>query len=255
MITKNEIKFIKSLQQKKYRIEYKSFVVEGEKMVDELIASDYNIKYIFAIEEWKPKTDKAIPLLQNISLKELKTVSSLKTPNKVLAIAEQQLKNVKLQNIKGKLSLVLDKIQDPGNMGTILRIADWFGIESIISSSDSVEIYNPKVVQATMGSIFRVNVFYTYLKDFLNKAKKETDLKIYGTLLDGENIYNLKLDSKGLIILGNESEGISEDLIPFIDEKLLISNFSKNNSKTESLNVAVAAAIICSEFKRNKKAL
>ena len=229
-------------------------------MVNELIASNYKIKYIFAINEWKPKADKAISILQNISLKELKTISNLKTPNKVLAIAEQSEIELRLPDLEGKLSLVLDKIQDPGNMGTILRIADWFGVENIICSNDSVEIYNPKVVQATMGSIFRVKVFYTDLKDFLYKAKYESDLNIYGTTLDGKNIYNRKLESNGLIILGNESEGISDELIPFIDEKLLIPNFTigdpdsyrdtNSDGKPESLNVAVATSIVCSEFKR-----
>lgn len=250
MITKNEIKFIKWLQQKKYRSEYKCFVVEGEKMVNELIASGYKIKYIFAIDEWKPKADIVKSVLKNISLKELKTISNLKTPNTVLAVAEQFENSVRLQDIQGKLSLVLDRIQDPGNMGSILRIADWFGVENIICSNDSVEIYNPKVVQATMGSILRVKVFYTDLKDFIYKAKNETDLIIYGTTLDGKNIYKRELKPKGLIISGNESEGISDDLIPFIDEKLMIPNFSENTLKPESLNVAAATAIVCSEFRR-----
>lgn len=250
MITKNEIKFIKSLQQKKYRNQHKCFIVEGEKMINELVGSGFKVRSIFAEKNWKPAIIQENINIQIINSSELKSISSLITTNKVLAVAEQPVNDLDLENLENKLSLVFDRIKDPGNLGTIIRIADWFGIEHIICSEDSVEVYNPKVVQATMGSLFRVKIHYTELNSFLKDVKNRTNLKVYGTLLNGENIYTKRLQTEGLIIMGNESEGISNDLIPFIDEKLLIPNFSKDKSKTESLNVAIATAIVCSEFKR-----
>ncbi|NOZ47271.1 MAG: RNA methyltransferase [Chlorobi bacterium] len=252
MITKNEIKFVRSLQRKRERDEHNCFVAEGEKIVAELLNSEFIIKSIYTTKSWKENNrlnNLNIPV-KEIKIKELNAISSLKTPNKVIAIVEKQNDNFNINNLTGELTLILDRIQDPGNLGTIIRIADWFGIKSIICSPDSVDVYNSKVIQASMGSVFRVDVFYKDLKVFLKNIKSEGKLLVYGTLLNGENIYSKSLKNEGIIIIGNESEGISKEILPFIDEQLLIPSFSTNKNQIESLNVAVATAIICSEFRR-----
>jgi len=252
VITKNEIKFVRSLQRKRERDEHNCFVAEGEKIVAELLNSEFIIKSIYTTKSWKENNrlnNLNIPV-KEIKIKELNAISSLKTPNKVIAIVEKQNDNFNINNLTGELTLILDRIQDPGNLGTIIRIADWFGIKSIICSPDSVDVYNSKVIQASMGSVFRVDVFYKDLKVFLKNIKSEGKLLVYGTLLNGENIYSKSLKNEGIIIIGNESEGISKEILPFIDEQLLIPSFSTNKNQIESLNVAVATAIICSEFRR-----
>ena len=187
MITANQKKFVKSLAQKKFRTEYNCFVVEGEKLVHELIDSDFEIEVIYALKNWieENQHDKA----EEVSAKELASISLLKTPNQVLAVVKQ--KKEPLPNTINSFSIVLDKIQDPGNLGTIIRTADWFGIKTIICSDDSVDVYNPKVIQATMGSLFRVNVVYTNLTDFF---KEYNSLSVYGAMLDGENVYQKTLN-------------------------------------------------------------
>jgi len=250
MITKNKIKYIKSLQQKKFRSEHNSFVIEGVKMVKELLISDFELEEIYAEKTWIAENTDNLSHCTEVSEKELKSISNLTTANRVIAIAKQKNVEINPAICNGKLNLVLDRIQDPGNLGTIIRIADWFGIQNIICSNDSVEQYNPKVIQATMGAVFRVNIFYTDLELFNQLIKKENKQKIYGTLLEGENIYNKNLNKEGFIVMGNESEGISPKLIPYIDEKIHIPNYSSLDQKTESLNVATAASIVCAEFRR-----
>ena len=242
MITANQKKFVKSLGQKKFRTEYNSFIVEGEKVLSELLQSDFEIESIFATQPWiELNLNLAVECIE-VSQKELNSISSLKTPNNILAIVKQ--KNNQLVDLSSQLTIALDTIQDPGNLGTIIRTADWFGIKNIICSSDSVDVYNPKVMQATMGSFFRVSVHYINLREFFSKNKK---LTVFGGLLDGENIYKKELNSKGsILLLGNESKGISNELIPFITDKIFIPKFGK----AESLNVAMATAILCSEFAR-----
>ena len=172
----------------------------------------------------------------------MKSISSLTTPNKVIAIAKQKDKTI--SDLSQLLTIALDDIQDPGNFGTIIRTADWFGIENIICSEDCVEVYNPKVIQATMGSLFRLTIFYTNLVTFF---LKNSDLTVYGALLDGDNVCQKKLKPIGSVLLmGNESSGISEQLIPFITEKIAI----PKNGEAESLNVAIATAILCYEYRR-----
>jgi TrmH family RNA methyltransferase len=240
MISINQKKFVNSLWQKKYRTERGLFIIEGIKMVEELIQSDYEVSEIYATSIWienNPSVE-----CSEISEKELKSISSLKTPNEVLAVVKQ--KEPQLTDVSNQLSIALDKIQDPGNFGTIIRTADWFGINNIICSEESVDVYNPKVLQATMGSFFRMNIIYTDLSKFFTK---NSELNVYGALLDGENVYQKELKSKGSVLLmGNESRGISEELKAFVTEKVLIPNFGK----AESLNVATATAILCSEFVR-----
>jgi TrmH family RNA methyltransferase len=237
MLSINQKKYLNSLKQKKYRNQHSSFIVEGEKMVNELVASDFEIEVIYGVEDLL-----SYPSIVSITEKELASISLLKTPNKYFAVAKQ--KNFYSTNFEG-LTLVLDNIQDPGNLGTIIRIADWFGISTIVCSPTCVDLYNPKVVQATMGSLFRLNVIYTDLIPFLEDNK---DKAIYGALLGGENVYeaNIQKDNS-ILIMGNESKGVSKTLKPFINHKISIPQFGK----AESLNVAVATAILCSEYRRS----
>ena len=240
MISSNQKKFVSSLKQKKFRTQYNFFVVEGDKMVSELLQSNYQIEYLFATTEWI-ECNEPISCIE-ISEKELNSISSLKTPNEVLAVVKQ--KDTPFIEPSSELTIALDQIQDPGNLGTIIRTADWFGVKNIICSKNSVDKYNPKVIQATMGSFLRVNLLYENLNEFFSN---NPNLRVYGSLLEGENVYKKKLESKGSILLmGNESKGISDELLPFISEKISIPKFGKS----ESLNLTIATAILCSEFTR-----
>ncbi len=246
MLSKSQISFVKSLHQKKFRKEHSLFIVEGIKSVTEFIHSDYIVDSVFCTENVMPKLgnlSQKIKLSQ-ISSSDLDRLSNLNTPQHVLAlvkIPEQQELNIeKLQN---EFSLILDGIQDPGNLGTIIRTADWFGINNIICSEDTAEIYNPKVVQASMGSLPRINVRYTNLERFLSNCK----IPVYGALLNGESIYQTSFEQKGVLIFGNEGRGIRPEISKFITYPVTIPAFGK----AESLNVAISAAIFCSEIKRN----
>lgn len=241
-ISANKIKFVRSLAQKKFRDEHSLFVAEGEKIVAEAEASGYMIEEIFRIEE--------------IGAEAMARISNLSTPSPVLAVirkpefsAEDIISGLKPES-KG-LYLALDGVKDPGNLGTIIRIADWFGVEAIFASPGTVEVFNPKVVQATMGAIFRKKVIYTDLAELCTRFKS-LGLPVYGTLLDGKNIYEaLPADRKhGLVVMGSESFGISEQLRPHIDSKLFIPPYPADAVTSESLNVAIATAIICAEFRR-----
>ncbi len=249
MISKNKIKYINSLKLKKNRQKEKTFVCEGFKIFDLLVNSNFKIKEVFATADFiEQKTDKYANIkFQKINVKELSKISSLKTPQKILATV-QIPEEKKIIDIEKKLTLVLDKIQDPGNLGTIIRIADWFGIENIICSANSVDVYNSKVIQATMGSIFRVNIHYKNITDFLLNIKNK-NIPVYGTFINGQNIYSTNLSSAGIIIMGNESNGITPEIEKHITTKISIPSY--NNTKiAESLNVAVATSVICAEFKR-----
>lgn len=250
MISKNKIKFINSLKLKKFRDEYKLFIAEGDKLVKDLISGGYLIQEIYCTQKWLQNF--SFPpniLLNEINEEELSRISQLSTPNQVLAIASYQETAINYDKIFQNLSLMLDEIKDPGNLGTIIRIADWFGISDIICSENSVDIYNPKVVQSTMGSIARVKVHYTNLSDILKNCPD--NIPVYGTVLDGNNIYEQDLSKNGIIIVGNESRGISEILLQYITNKLLIPSYAQNlENKAESLNASVATAIVCAEFKR-----
>ncbi|MCD4684183.1 MAG: RNA methyltransferase [Bacteroidales bacterium] len=252
MISKNQIQHIKSLSINKFRKIHNKFIVEGPKIIDELINSPFNVKGIFAQAEWININGSALTndtSITEVSEKELNRISNLKNPNQVLAVVDMAENIQPDSNTFNDLVLILDDISDPGNMGTIIRTADWFGIKQIICSDSCVDIYNSKVVQATMGSLFRVSVYYTNLKNYLEKLPPGQN--IYGTLLDGENIYQASLTNKGFILIGNESRGISKDLITFITHKLTIPNYSyKPLDTAESLNASVATAIVCAEFRR-----
>jgi TrmH family RNA methyltransferase len=235
MLTKNEIKYIQSLYHKKQRDEDQLFIAEGPKLAKEILTSSYFIKQVYATAAWINKNKSTpVPVIE-VSDVELSRISNLQTPNEVVVVARQMVPEYELV-LPGKFTLVLDGIQDPGNMGTIIRIADWFGIQQIVCSSDSVEIYNPKVVQSTMGSILRVKCWYKDLAEWTS----EIDLPVYGALLDGLDVFTIGRVSEGLLVIGNESKGIREPLLSRITHRITI----PNNGGAESLNAAVATGII-----------
>ena len=240
MVSKNQIKLITSLQQKKYRKQEQLFFAEGVKVVQELLHSNFELQDLFTTKQdflTVPKNK-----VHAISEAELKKISALTTPNTCLAVFK--IPKAKEMVEKG-LIVALDDVRDPGNLGTIIRLCDWFGIETLFCSEESVDIYNPKVVQATMGSISRVNVVYGNLETFLSQTK----LQVFGTFMDGKNIYQEELPKEGIIIMGNEANGISTSVEKLVSERIAIPRFG-NLQVTESLNVATATAIILSEFKR-----
>lgn len=255
MLSRNQVKYINSLTLKKQREKHRQFIAEGSKMVLDLLDSDYNVCEIFATKEWiDPHTSSfqlknILPI--SVTVDELSKITALTTPSPVLAIVSIPETVIEAGSFTGKLILALDEIRDPGNLGTIIRIADWYGISAVICSETTVDLYNPKVVQATMGSIARVPVNYTNLAGFL--AGLPESLNIYGSFLEGENIYMKELNNKGIIIIGNESKGISGSVAKFVTDKLHIPSFSTGRGSAahaESLNASVATAVLCSEFKR-----
>ncbi|HNS41888.1 MAG TPA: RNA methyltransferase [Taishania sp.] len=233
----NKIKQIICLQQKKCRDKQGLFVVEGEKIVAELIDfAPQQIEYLVATPEFEVTTN-TIPQY-HCDEATLKKCSSLTTPNKVLAV----VKKMEFKNSSPNFMIALDSVQDPGNMGTILRLADWFGVQKVICSKTTVDIYNPKVIQATMGAFLRIQVEYLDLKEFF----ATTDLPVYGALLEGKNVYAQPLKPHGILLMGNEGNGISDELKPFISKPLTI----PKKGQTESLNVSIATSILLSEFFR-----
>ena len=249
MISKNKIKYIRSLELKKNRNKEGKFVAEGFKVVDDLLALQ-PADLIVATQEWlhgKHFADQTEVI--EVTEEELKKVSFLQHPQQVLAVFRQDTSGDYSINTN-ELSLALDGVQDPGNLGTIIRIADWFGITHIYCSQDTADVYNPKVVQATMGSIARVKVEYGNLLALVESLP--ADVPVYGTLLDGDNIYQQQLENRGLIVMGNEGKGISPALAKKVNRRLLIPNFPEGRATADSLNVAIATAITCSEFRRTK---
>jgi TrmH family RNA methyltransferase len=254
MLSKNQIKFVNSLQQKKFRKEHGLFIAEGMKIVPELLRSGLQVKQIYATAEFlrSATINEAIECIE-VKAAELERISALSTPNEAIAVCEIPVYDLNPILLKDKLTLVLDDIKDPGNLGTIIRIADWFGIENVICSKDTADVFNPKVVQATMGSIARIQVHYIDIADFIKEQAKELNLPVYGALLDGKNIYTEKLSPAGLIVIGNESRGISDKIQVLITHRISIPSFSHYKSgsgEAESLNAAIATSIICSEFRR-----
>ncbi len=245
MLSQADIKLINSLKQTKARRKTGLFLVEGPKMVSELLNySDFEIQFIAGNKKWldSHSADFSFPL-KEISEKALQKLSNFSTANEVLAVVKMpEYQDFKINN--DSLYLVLDNIQDPGNLGTIIRTAEWFGINEIICSMNTVDCFNPKVVQATMGSLFRVKCNYTDLYTFLEKQ----NLPIYGTLLNGKNIYQEPLSQAGFIVIGNESKGISSEVQNLITNPIFIP--SSSQSKAESLNASVATAIVCAEFRK-----
>ena len=241
MISKNQIKYIRQLELKKHRKEDGVFVAEGPKVVGDLLRAGFKARQLFATTDWHYEGQEA----QTVTNDELRKVSFLQHPQQVLGIFELPSPSSSLPAPHSPLSLALDGVQDPGNLGTIIRIADWFGIATIYCSEDTADAWNPKVVQATMGSIARVQVIYTDLKALLQEA----EVPVYGTLLDGKNIYDQPLGKEGIIVMGNEGNGISAPIRQLVTHRLLIPQFHEG---PESLNVAIATAITCSEFRRRE---
>lgn len=240
MLSKNQIKLITSLQQKKYRQTHQLFIAEGVKVIQELLESNFVLEHLYITS----------PLFKTVAMNkktlisedELKKLTSLSTANNCLAVFKIPIDQPSQTNA---IIIALDDIRDPGNLGAIIRLCDWFGITQIVCSNETVDVYNPKVVQATMGSISRVNVTYLDLLEYL----KEVKLPIFGTFMDGKNVYKEQLPKKGILILGNEANGISKEVEQLVETKLAIPRFGALQ-KTESLNVATATAIFLSEFKR-----
>lgn len=252
MLSKARIKQIHSLEQRKYRRSEGLFVAEGYKLVGELLSAGHSPVYICHTEQW---SEKECPFALScptdiVSEDDLRKVSLLQHPQQVLALFNiPEWPIPALQCGTQELMLALDGVQDPGNLGTICRIADWFGIENIICSQDTADIFNPKAIQATMGAISRVHVHYTDLQEYLRNAS-DADIPVYGTFLDGDNIYEHRLSPHGIIVMGNEGKGISAGIAQNISRRLLIPNYPPERITTESLNVAVATAITCAEFRR-----
>lgn len=243
MLSKSKLKYIQTLGQKKFRQQEGCFIAEGPKIVAELLLArrEYVLE-IFAVKEWISENSRLIGTTpcQEITEQELERISQLNTPNKVLALLKQ-FESSGPVIAKGSIVLALDNIQDPGNLGTIIRIADWFGVEQLVCSNDSADIYNPKVVQASMGSIARVKVLYTELADWLETQK---DNRIYAALLEGQDITGMEKMNEGIILVGNESKGISPELLDLANMRITI----PQKGKAESLNAAVATGIILSHL-------
>jgi TrmH family RNA methyltransferase len=240
MVSKNQIKLITSLQQKKYRKQEQLFFVEGVKGVQELLDSNFELHELFTTKSDFMAIDTS--KVHTITESELRKISVLTTPNSCLAVF--RIPKAISYEQKG-LIIALDDVRDPGNLGTIIRLCDWFGVKTLFCSEESVDVYNPKVVQATMGSISRVNVVYGNLEQFLTDAK----LPVFGTFMDGATIYKEKLPTEGIIVMGNEANGISKPIENLVSKRIAIPRFGDLQA-TESLNVATATAIILSEFKR-----
>ena len=240
MVSKNQIKLITSLQQKKYRIANKLFFAEGVKGIQELLDSNFELEHLYTTQNdfGQVFNEKKTIITEN----DLRKISALATPNSCLALFKMPLEKAIVQT---GLIVALDSIRDPGNLGTILRLCDWFGIQQVLCSTETVDLFNPKVVQATMGSIARVNVNYINLDAFLT----QTTMPIFGTFMDGTSIYQSVLPEQGIIIMGNEANGISASLEKLVQNRLTIPRFG-DLQKTESLNVATATAIVLSEFRR-----
>lgn len=238
MVSKNQIKLITSLVQKKYRDKHKLFVAEGIKVIEELYTEGLILQNLYTISLFDKIEKENQQLVTEL---ELKKISNLKTPQTALAVFSiPEAKNIDIT----RWIVVLDDIRDPGNLGTIIRLCDWYGISTLVCSPETVDCYNPKVVQSTMGSIARVGVHYQELDLFF----EETQLPVYGTFMDGENVYKNQLPKQGILVLGNEANGISSEVEKMADKKISIPRFGKK--KTESLNVAMAAAIFLSEIHR-----
>lgn len=251
MITRARIKWIKSLEMRKYRLQHNAFVAEGPKLVGELLPYSTPL-YVAAIKEWLEQNRHllgAVKEVNEVTQEELERASLLRTPQSVLAVMPIP-KNLNLQPsiFNEQLVLALDGVQDPGNMGTILRIADWFGIHHILCSDGTADVYNPKCVQSCMGALARVEVHYCNLPEVL----REVQTPIYGTFLDGTDIYQEALSQNGIIVMGNEGNGISKEVAKLVNRRLYVPNFPKGSITTESLNVAVATGIVCAEFRRRQ---
>ena len=255
MLSKNQISYIRSLQIKKYREKHRQFLAEGSKLVIDLLQSRYTVSSVYAVESWLEKSGhllegQSVPFTQ-VSLTTMKRITALSSPGPVCAVADIPGIIFDETIVEKELVLALDDIRDPGNLGTIIRLADWFGIGTVLCSETTVDLYNPKTIQATMGSVARVDVIYGNLVEFLGRASSLCT--IYGTFLEGESVYTSDLEPNGILVIGNESNGISPMIRQMIGKKLFIPSFHRapaQGGHPESLNASLAAAIACSEFRR-----
>lgn len=254
MISKSTIKLIKSLAQKKFRIKEKLFLVEGDKNVLETLKSNYSVEKLFATKIFisnHSKFCKKAKEVFEVEHSEINKASLLKTPQDSLAICQIPERHHFPEEIKNNLSIYLDDIQDPGNLGTIIRICDWFNVEYLFCSPNTVDMYNPKVIQASMGSFCRTQTYEAPFNE-IEKLSKSENIPIYGAFLEGENIYKQSLPEKAILVMGNEGNGIQREIEKKISNKIRIPEFSSKGNGAESLNVSVATSIICSEFKRSQ---
>ncbi|MFO7851495.1 MAG: TrmH family RNA methyltransferase [Bacteroidota bacterium] len=256
MLSSANIKLINSLRLKKYRERNKLFVIEGDKFIKEVLERGRHVKLLLARDEWLNMTDKELlsPVDEIITVneRELAKVSRLKTPQNTLALINIEKHTVDMRSIVRNLSIALENIQDPGNLGTIIRIAAWFGIDNILCSKGTVDLYNPKTIQASMGALLHVKVTYTNLVDIIPDLVK-SGTPVYAASLDGEPVQNIEKKTYGVLLFGNESKGISGELMHYVSHKIVIPPYKKVLPGIESLNVAVSAAIICNEFRRDDR--
>ena len=248
MISKARIKWIKSLEMHKFRLQNKAFVAEGPKLLGELLPYSTPL-YVAATKEWLNQNCHllgAVKEVDEVSRNELERASLLRTPQCVLAVMPIPERTFDVSALSGELVLALDGVQDPGNLGTILRICDWFGIRRVLCSEGTADVYNPKCVQSCMGALARVEVYYCNLPEVLAMVQ----MPVCGTFLDGTDIYGEELPSSGIIVMGNEGNGISKEVAELVSHRLYVPNFPKGSLTTESLNVAVATGIVCAEFRR-----
>lgn len=245
-MTKAEIQFVRSLADKQVRDRERLFIAEGEKLIGEIINSDLHIRNIYALDGILSGHSEVV------TQKEMERISQLKSASNCLAIVEQPHYTTPSAAPADQLSLALDGVQNPGNLGTIIRLADWFGISDIFCSETTADCYNPKVIQATMGAILRVRVHYLPLAKFLERTAQNAT-PVYGTMLDGKNIYDGELQNRGIIVMGNEGKGISQECAQHLSHRLLIPSYPASRQGSESLNVAMATGIVCAEFRRQAK--
>jgi TrmH family RNA methyltransferase len=246
MLSKSTVKYINSLNQKKFRQRYCKFTAEGDKIVNEILEnSKITIERVFAVSSWIEQNPKLAQIheVEEVTFNELKKISSLKTPNQILAVLDTFNHKIVTKTINDSLSLVLDNIQDPGNLGTIIRIADWFGIPYVFCSKGCVDVYNSKVVQSSMGSFLRTKVIYTEIETLFSEY---SEVPKYGAILGGQNIFKTELTQNGFIIIGNESKGVSSEVKKLLTHHLEIPSYGK----AESLNASIATGIICAAFRQ-----
>ena len=249
MISKNLIKHINSLKLAKFREKHNCFIAEGPKLVEEFLRSNFTVEKIICTQDWHDQFTNIINDKIEINIaneNDLKRISNLSTPNKVLAIIQKPESKLSLESIDENLLLILDDIRNPGNLGTIIRLADWYGLNNIYCSNETVDVYNPKVIQSSMGSLCRVKINYIDLSELLSALKGK--YKIFGSDMNAKNIYQEELPEKSAIIIGNEANGISNEIFSLVDERISIPTFRKG---AESLNASVATAILVSEYFRN----
>lgn len=242
---KADIQFVRSLADKRVRDRERLFVAEGAKLVEEIMASALTIRCVYTT-----RAELRGERVELVDRRDMERISQLKTPTDTLAVVEQPTYEFDIRRVADSLVLALDGVQNPGNLGTIIRLADWFGVEDIVCSAECADCFNPKVVQATMGAILRVRIHYTDNLARLLHTASECGAPIYGTLLEGENIYEHRLEQRGVVVMGNEGRGLSEECRNVLTDKLLVPPYPNDVATSESLNVAMATGIVLAEFRR-----